>query len=508
MNGNPRPSSPWLASFGLAATLLLAGCGGSADSVVSATAPPANVVAPPSAGSSGLGDPLFPRLGNGGYQVEHYTVALQVQGTGQSFRGSCAIEAVAQQSLSEFSLDLRGLEVEMVTVNGAPAKFSRLPFPKLVIVPAQPLPQGQAFEVVVRYSGTPLAYFTPFAPTEVGWIRFDEGSFVLAQPDGASSWMPVNDHPSDKASYRFEIEVDAPLVVAANGELQEVRNPGSARPTYVWESPEPMVSYLATVNIGTYVRRESPPAGGVPIRNYFPADLAEQAETEFALTGEMMTFCTGVFGAYPFSVYGGLMIDAETDGVALETQTLSIYGRDLLGQPYLEEVQVHELAHQWFGDWVSLRSWRDIWLNEGFATLAEWLWIEQTQGEEAMQARVHSVYDYLREHPQEHPVALPTARDLFSANVYFRGGLTLYALRGELGDSTFRQGIRTYLELHGGGHATTAQFVAVMEAVSGRDLTEFFDRWLYAVELPDLRFTVAAQAPLGREALGCRHRKI
>lgn len=503
--GSKGRSSSWLTSAVLAAALI-GGCGDSASVIT--VAPPAQVAEAPAAGGLGIGDPVLPRLGNGGYQVEHYTVALQVTDTGRAFSATSTISAVAQQALSQFSLDLRGLEVQEVRVNGSSSTFFRIPG-KLVVVPATPIPQGATFKVAVRYSAQPLTYVSDYAPIPIGWIPFAEGSFVLGQPDGASAWMPVNDHPLDKATYTFEVQVDAGLVVAANGELEEVREEGSRR-TYVWHSPQPMASYLTTVNVGNFVRREQVGPGGEEIRHYFPLSLLEQADAEFSGTPEKMGTMTELFGPYPFSQYGAVVIDAETHGAALECQTMSLFGRDLLGLPSLEETQIHELAHQWFGDSISLTTWQDIWLNEGFATYATWLWYEEEYGEEAYWAQVRGYYEFLQGSEPGHPVADPPANDLFSTNVYFRGALTLHALREEIGEEAWLEGVRRYVREHSGGHATTAEFIATMEAVAGRSLTDFFDRWLYQVELPELQMpTLRHDSRFQGEfqpVFGCKHR--
>ncbi len=486
--------------------MLLNGCGDSASFITAA--PPVQVVEAPAAGALGLGDPVLPRLGNGGYQVEHYNVAMQVTDTGRSFSATTTISAVAEQALSQFSLDLKGSEVQEVRVNGSSSTFFRIPG-KLVIVPARDLPQGQPFEVAIGYSADPVAYTSTYAPVPIGWIPFLEGSFALGQPDGASAWMPVNDHPLDKATYTFEVQVDAGLVVAANGELEEVREEGSRR-TYVWHSPEPMASYLTTVNVGNFVRREQVGPGGEAIRHYFPATLLDQTEVEFSRTPEMLGFCTGLFGGYPFSQYGAVVIDAETHGAALECQTMSLFGRDLLGRPSLEGTQIHELAHQWFGNSISLTTWRDIWLNEGFATYATWLWYEEQYGEEAYWAQVRGYYEYLQDSESHSAVANPPANDLFSATVYYRGALTLHALREEIGDELWREGILRYVREHRDGHTTTAEFIAIMEATAGRSLADLFDRWIYQVELPVLEMpTLNRESPFQREfqpVFGCKHR--
>jgi len=436
-------------------------------------------------GAPGLGDSLYPGFGNGGYDVQHYTLDLTVEDleTG-SLEGLVGIEARATQALSSFNLDLIGLDIESVTANGEPAEFTRSG-QELTVTPAQPLEAGQDFVIQVIYSGVPGEIDSASGEGLVGWVAYEGGTLVLSQPDGAANFFPVNDHPLDKATYTFRITVPEPFEVAANGALEETIDQGELT-TFVWEMRAPMASYLATVNIGEFDIETGQSPNGIPIRNYFTSGLGKAYRQPFARQGEMLDFFSQIYGAYPFEVYGSIMLDTEME-TALEAQTLSIYGTDLLDweDTTPEHVVAHELAHHWFGDSVSLADWSDIWLNEGFATYAEALWVEHTEGGEALDEWVTDIYEYVAEAGDEFiPPGEPTPDDLFNEGVYCRGALTLHALRLEVGDEAFFEILATYFARYKDSSVRTDDFIAVAGEVSGQDLGAFFEAWLYGETLP------------------------
>jgi aminopeptidase N len=248
-----------------------------------------------------------------------------------------------------------------------------------------------------------------------------------------------------------------------------------------------MATYLAEVSIGEYELVDDTSPGGVRLRHAFPPALAAAATRDFASTGEMVDFFGTQFGPYPFTEYGALVVDA-TFGFALETQTRSMFDRAAVdGRGTRAVVFAHELAHQWFGDSVTLSSWPDIWLNEGFATYAEWLWQEHT-GVSTAARRSSETHDLLTQNPAlaQPPAGEPGAANLFGPTVYLRGGLTLQALRLTIGDAAFFDTLQTWAAERKGANGSTADFVATAEAASGMQLDALFDAWLYQEPLPPL----------------------
>jgi aminopeptidase N len=548
-------------------------------------------------GSSGIGDPYYPRLGNSGYDVQHYTLDLDLDVAGAAITaGNATIEAIALADLCAFNLDFRGLEIDTITVGGQTASFSRHGG-ELTIEPGAPLAAGSRFTTEIAYHGAPIGQDAPTVggliltlvgaifgpgggeqkpdPEEgeqygSGWWRGREEIFIAGEPAGAESWFPVNGHPADKATYTLRLTVQEPYSVVSNGILTETIATETGTTT-IWESRNPMASYLVTLHAGrlTTEVREGP--HGLPFRTAFAASIAPGQRVMFDRMPQMIDYFESVFGPYPFESAGATIVGAPI-GFALETQTLSIFGQiPLVGNTPLtgaelagfEAIVAHELAHQWFGDAVSLLRWQDIWLNEGFATYAQILWLEHAEGVVARNHHLAYIYAFHATlNPFQDPAQLaaldagdviegyrtfsrrflgttigdqflrdyqaglgaatdadlenitgaeglaqlaalgvtadyfpgvaartgdPGPTELFSPSiVYERGALTLHALRLHIGDEAFFTVLRTWTARFHNGNATTEDFIALAEEISGQQLDDFFDAWLFAPALPTL----------------------
>lgn len=443
--------------------------------------------AQPNAGSKGIGDSLYPGFGNGGYDVKHYTLDLNITDVATStLTGITTIDAKATQDLSSFNLDFIGFEIDSITVNGEAANFKRKG-QELKIKPLEPLEKGEKFTVEVSYSGSPEQITSVAIPVPTGWVVYDGGSFVLSEPDGAANYYPVNDHPLDKASYTFRVTLPNDFEVAANGVLEETIDNGDSTTTYLFEARDPMASYLTTVDIASGFNIDtSETAEGIPIRNYFAEGIPDEQLEAFDLQPEMISYFSELFGPYPFEVYGSVVMNTET-GTALETQTLSIFGIDQLDSPVLEEIIAHEASHQWFGNSVSLADWQDIWLNESFATYSQGLWLENTGGNEVLDQWVTDQYTFVADFFEFFtPPGEPAADDLFNPGVYEWGALGLHALRLKVGDKDFFDILQTYYDRYRDGNVTAEDFLDVSEEVSKRQLDKFFDRWFYSETLASI----------------------
>ncbi len=449
---------------------------------VSAT-PAATASAPahrhaPSPGAEGAGDPYFPLSGNGGFDVSHYDLNIRYVPSSRRLDGHAVVSATATQNLSRFDLDLSGLTVAAVSVDGRPAAFTRAPEgQELMITPRSALRRGSHFTVDVRYGGVPENVTDPDGSAD-GWIATDTGAFVASEPQGAMTWFPANSHPIDKSSFDVTITVPKGFQAVGNGELVRQTSTASATTTH-WRERQPMAAYLATASIGKFTISTYRTAG-LPV--YVAVDPREAAAAAPALAKlpAILAFEQKIFGRYPFSSTGAIVMHAPEVGYALETQT-----RPLFDRAPDDSTLVHELAHQWFGDSVSLTRWKDIWLNEGFATYAEWLWSEHTGGPSA-----RAIFEGLYKSPASDdlwsfPVADPgSGANIFGTPPYQRGAMVLQELRTAVGDADFFRILRTWATENRYGHGTTAQFTALATKISHRDLTGLFHTWLYTSGKP------------------------
>lgn len=341
----------------------------------------------------------------------------------------------------------------------------------------------------MSYNGSPTQITSVALPVLTGWVNFGSGSFVLSEPDGAANYYPVNDHSLDKASYTFRVTVPTSFDVAANGVLTKTIDNGTST-TSVFNARDPLASYLSTVDISQFNLQTGQKAKGIPIRNYFGEGIASDLLKPFDRQPEMLRFFSSIYGPYPFDIYGSVVMNTET-GSALESQTLSIFGIDQLGRTKLgnstEEVVAHEMTHQWFGDSVALSDWSDIWLNEGFATYTQGLWIEYSQGGTVFDQWVQNEYDSVKENLADLvPPGKPKADDLFNSGVYDWAAVGLHALRLKIGDDDLFQTLRTYADRYKNSNVKQNDFRRVAEETSGKNLTGFFKRWFYSNTLPML----------------------
>lgn len=443
-------------------------------------------------GATGLGDSYYPMAGNGGYDATSYEIVLDIDPAAGTIAGGTTIEATALAALDSFSLDYAGPEIRAVTVNGAAAVFRREKDELIVTCPEQ-WEAGRAVSVEVGYAGAPrtLEYGQSYA---MGWQQKGDVSYTLDEPLGAAAWFPANDHPSDKATYTFRLTVPRPYVAAASGVLVETEEQGAYQ-TFAWEMRQPLASYLAAVSVDEYVIVRSIAPNGVPIRDFYAKELAERAQAAFSRTGEVLAFYADLFGPYPFEEYGVVVPSVET-GAAMENQTLSLFGRDILERRMSDPVVgaiflSHELAHQWFGNSVSIDRWQDIWLNEGFATYASWLWLQHDRGPAALNAMVDESLQVLRAKAHD-PPGDPGVDELFGVSTYRRGALTLHALRLTVGDGVFFEILREWASRYQYANATTDDFIALARtkaqeaSMQPEVLTGLFESWLYRDDLPSL----------------------
>ena len=453
-------------------------------------------------GAPGLGDAYYPTYGNGGYDVRHYALDVRYDPATDRLGGKTRILATATQDLCSLNLDLVGLEVRRVKVNGRHATWSRSG-QELVVTPRRPLREGRRFTVSVRYGGVPVEFILPGTDIRTGFMATPDGANVVGQPEVAASWFPVNDHPLDKASYSFAVTVPLGYEVVANGFFHGVdRHRGWT--TWEWHAREPMASYLATIDIGFWDFHSWHTESGLPVLDAVDSaitgELRAVIDSSLSRQGEILDVLSAAFGPYPFSTVGGIVDNQDDLFFALETQTRPVYSKlfwlDQDGNPTNGDfVVVHELAHQWFGDDVALARWQDIWLNEGFATYAEWIWSEY-EGDGTPQEIFESLYALPGDDPVfgdafwAVPPGDPGVEHLFDNPVYYRGAMTLQVLRNEVGDDAFWEIVRQWAAGKSGGNGTTPEFIALAEQVSGQQLDALFEAWLFTAGKPALTLSL------------------
>ena len=428
-------------------------------------------------------DPYLPGAGNHGYRVTRYELDLSYKVSPNNLRGEAVITATATEPLETIRLDLSPhLTVSKVLLDGGRVTRFTRPRGKLSITPAEPLAVGSAFTLTIRYSGNPKPIRGPWG--EVGWEELTDGVLVANQPNGAASWFPCDDHPSAKAPFRIRLTTDSPYRAVVTGTLVGKKRSGS---TTAWDFdlPHPTSPYLVTVNLGQYDHLESTD-GPVPFHAFVPADLKRGFRQAFARQLEMITVFSDLFGPYPFDSYKVVVTDDELE-IPLEAMGMSTFGRntcEAAGRPDSDERLIaHELAHQWFGNAVTIAEWKHIWLHEGFACYAEWLWTEFSGGADAGSHALR-YYSKLQNSPQDLLLSDPGPEDMFDDRVYKRGALTLHALRCAIGDAAFFAAVRAWVADHSGGVVSTADFIDVVSRHTPVPVDPLFTAWLDEIRLP------------------------
>ena len=426
-------------------------------------------------------DSYLPKNGNAGYRVSRYELDLEYKVAINRLSGSATITAVTLIELHELTLDLSdALTVSKVSVNGKRAAHFACHDRKLRIRLQSKLATGAAMSILVRYGGSPRPFRSLWG--DVGFEELTNGALVAGQPNGAASWFPCDDHPSAKAAYRIQISTENPYRVVANGKLVS-RQARAARTTWTFEQPEPTSTYLITLQIGMYEisRLAKTP---VPMQAALPERLRRNFGHDFARQPEMMELFVELFGPYPLANGYTIVVTDDVLEIPLEAQGISIFGANHCdGSRASERLIAHELAHQWFGNSVTARRWRDIWLHEGFASYAEWLWSEHSGGPGAEELG-RQYQERLRESPQDLLLADPGPRDMFDDRVYKRGALTLHALRRRLGDEKFFALLIDWTTRYRHGSVITEDFTGLAATYCDESLQQFWDVWLYSTQVP------------------------
>jgi aminopeptidase N len=431
------------------------------------------------------------------FAIGHIALDIALDVPARSIRGEAAIDVRrVDPSADELSLDAVGFEVQDVRVDGKPTLW-RYDGQTLQVPIARAVASAR---VTVRYRATPRRglYFIepddhyPNKPRQV-WSQ--------CQEEDARHVFPCHDSPHVKMTTEIVAHVPNGWFALSNGMLVDSDKPAAGDFTYRWKMDEPQASYLVTLVAGEFSEMvDSARADGreVPVTYLVPGGREADGQRAFAHTPEMLRYFGEVTGvAYPWSKYAQVVVSDFIFGGMENTTATTLYEHVLLDERAAldissDDLVAHELAHQWFGDYVTCRAWYEGWLNEGFATFFEHVWREKLLGADEYDFGVKGDFEaYAAEargryrRPivcQEYDAPL----DLFDRHLYEKGGLVLHALRVEVGNTVFWTGVRTYLESHANGVVETRDLQRAIEEVSGRGLGRFFEQWVYKPGHPEI----------------------
>ncbi|GAB4037972.1 M1 family aminopeptidase [Spirosoma jeollabukense] len=440
--------------------------------------------------------------GDATIDVTYYGLDLRLTHTPNSLRGAATITLKSiTPGLTSFFLDLNsttattgeGLHVDSVKVGNQKVTFQHAQN-KLTITLPQSLSNGQSLTLTVFYQGVPNS-------SAQGSFRFgrhennaEPAIWSLSEPYGAPDWFPCKDTPADKAdSSAVRITAPARFVSVSNGKLVSTTdNPDGTR-TYSWKNSYPIAQYLISIAMSNYEQFDTPFTYGtqtMPVTHYIYPEILPQVHSNLSLTPTMLSLFSDRFGPYPFlrEKYGHAQFG---EGGGMEHQTIS----SMVVGALTPTTIAHELAHQWFGDKITCRDWQNIWLNEGFASYAEAIYIESVRDQSGYQSYMSNFMSSARNALGSVYVQdISNFSNIFNpSRSYAKGATVLHMLRGIVGDSTFFRILKTYAATPALAYqsAVTEDFQAVAQQVSGKDLAYFFKQWIYGEGYPTYKATLS-----------------
>lgn len=426
-------------------------------------------------------DPYLPSHGSLAYDVQHYDIDLEYTPRTNQLDGKARLTIVLREPSRRIVLDLAHLAVRRARVGDTDVGYTQRGA-RCTLDLGRETPAETLLDVRIDYRGRPRTLRKRHFG-EAGWEELADGVIVASQPHGAPTWFPCNDRASSKSTYDIAVRAPAEYTVACSGQETDVVRRGAKR-TWRFAQRAPMAPYLATVQIGRYDIVDQ--AARVPMRVLRPRGIpADAFARTFGRQPEMLACFEVAYGPYPFDDYTAVITDDVLE-IPLESQSLSTFGRNHAVPGWEQERLIaHELSHQWFGNAVTVASWRDIWLHEGFACYSEWLWSEAAGGPSIDDHADHQ-HARLSALPQDLLLADPGPADMFDDRVYKRGALLLVALRRTIGADAMRQVLHAWVAEHLGGTVARGDFERVVERVVGQAFSALFAAWLDRRPLPPL----------------------
>jgi aminopeptidase N len=418
--------------------------------------------------------------------VLSYDAVLSLSPGVQDLVGQVRLRLRVVEPANSFYLDLMRMQVDSVVNSSLPLTY-RYINNQIQFQAARNIAPTDTVAFTIYYHGQPGndghggMFFT-------GRFAFTVGQGTNTDPPSMTRyWLPCHDEPFDKALWSVRIKIARNLLAVTNGRLLKVRDDGQHL-TFNWQERDPISPYLMAIAVGDFATWQdsvrSMTGQTIPLHYYVYLEHLDQARYDWRRVGEMITFFESRFGAYPLQSYG--MVELPMRG-AMEHQTMTSFSNLLVsGNGQYEPIVAHELAHQWWGDWVTVADWRDLWLNEGFASYAETLWEEHLHGASGLQTYMEGFRaTFLQELGRYGAFSIYDPKYSWGATVYEKGAWVLHMLRFLLGDEKFFASLREYGRTHSYGSAITEDFIMTAEAISGQDLTWFFKQWIYEAGLPE-----------------------
>ncbi len=428
------------------------------------------------------------------YDALSYEINLQLFPSTHYISGNVLAKIQASEdNLTEVSYELEQLNVDSVLVNGNQASFA-YDNHIITITLGQIYNTGDTLSTQVFFEGYPVLSNDGYS-TGIHWSSY---IFTYSDPNGARYWWPGYDHPWDKATTKMIITVPDDLLVASNGLLESEVDNGDGTKTFTWDNTDPIATYLVSLCAGNYATFEQD-YEDIPIINYVYPGHLNFAQNDFACIPVAMGIYEDRFGDYPWQKYGAAECNIFGGWGGMEHQTMTSIGSGLInGQGTYEWIFVHELAHQWFGDCLTPLTWKDVWLSEGFAVYSEALYVEGTEGFQAMCDYVETSFHqyYLNwAGGSAYTTYDPPYNMYFTPATYEKPASVLHMIRLMVGDDAFFDILQTYFDYYKNGNVITTDFLEVCEIVSGMDFHEFFNDWIFGSGVPSFEFYYLKNTP-------------
>ncbi|MGH3736804.1 MAG: M1 family metallopeptidase [Micromonosporaceae bacterium] len=442
--------------------------------------------------SDPVADPVYPRYGNPDLDVLHYQLKLGWSPERRRLTGEAVLTLRPTTRVTELVLDFsRDLEVSKTTVNGT-ATTARQRGEDLVVRLAEPAAADTRLTFAVTYAGTPESVPMPSTRGDFGdglglRVESDGAVWTMQEPYGAFTWYPVNDQPSDEALYDITVTVPDGWSAVASGTFLGSEQQTGGQVAFRWRSDVPIGSYVTTLAVDRFARHNDS-AGEITLTYWVPKEYDGYQLDAMKRSPEILEWLQQRFGPYPFPSAGAVAVDSSS---AMETQMMVTMGGRIADNLDAEEAEavftqvlVHEYAHQWYGDTVSPRDWRGVWLNEGFATYIEMLWVLE-HSDVSQAGHLHWLRERDRESRAEAGPPGDYDPEMFAeTNVYVGPALMLHEIREKIGDKKFFALCRDWAQQNRETHQDRESFTAFVNDHAGRDLTPIIDKWLDSKTTP------------------------